>query len=119
MEKVPAILRHRYNYEFRIFRSGKSDLYIETEWLNRLPFPDERALGVHQARTRIVLAGSHRGRASTTDMTAIRTFLTLQLDYAIFIHNSDRWRGVPLGDSMKDYLATLERELRTSLNIQQ
>ncbi len=118
MEQAPLVLQHRYNYDFRTMRAEQSDVYVETEWLIRPPFGDEVSAGITKARTRIVLTGQHRGRASPTITGAVRTTLRLRLEYAVTFAGTEEWTAHPFGETMKAYVKRLENELKTVLNIQ-
>jgi len=118
LAKVPFVLQQRYNYDFRTTRAEQSDVYIETEWLIRPAFPDESAVGITKAKMRIILTGQHRGRASPTIASAIRTSLQLRFEYAVTFAGSEEWTAHPFGDTMRAYVKRLENELKTVLNIQ-
>lgn len=54
---------HRHHYEVSSQDTAYPQIRIDTNWRERTPFDDERALGVNRAESRLVITGRARGQS--------------------------------------------------------
>lgn len=87
--------------------------YLETAWKDRLPFEDEQEAGVVQAKSRIILEGRSRMRATGSATLKVKFKGENQLLY----QNGLNWEtGVEITPMCREYFKNLAGELKTEFS---
>lgn len=108
---VPAVLR-RSGYEI-IRADGPPQLYVETEWRVREPYPDEAARGVFRARMRVLVRGRSRGEMGTAEPLYA---VTLIVENWARIAGQEEWTRVPASPELVKLAEGLTREMVLELD---
>lgn len=108
-----AILNH---HDFKVDSNarGAARIYLETFWRPREIYPSERAAGVTDAETKIILQGRERTGAGTRSGRVLTTeFIAHD---RVRIGAAGDWVSRPPPEELEAYLETIADELRKELD---
>ena len=107
---VPVMQRHAYT--IRREELFPSRVYMETAWLARQPFADERALGVLGAETRLIIeAGPVRQGGRMAGLGAKRT-VWLVAENVVYMQPDGSRKRLANTPEFRAYVKALARDLR-------
>ncbi len=101
-------------YQFQVVRyESTTDLtHFETGWKPRFPFSDEIERGIEEARTRIFIQASPRGRsAGASDLSVVR----MEAENQVRLRGSQEWHHAPMSKMLREYLREFSDDLATEL----
>ncbi|MFQ5674413.1 MAG: hypothetical protein ACE5G1_00830 [bacterium] len=111
--ETDRILIRKYQYITQILEESPDRSYFESDWKDRLPFADEQAVGVVQAKSRIIMEGRSRLRATGGATLKVKFRGENQLLY----QNSNSWQiGGEVTPLCKDYFKDIANELKTEFS---
>lgn len=98
--------------QFTVFRADQPPApLIESEWRNQTPTADERALGVNEVQTRIIVRGRERNPEGS-----MRVFqFTYVMEILYKTADSTEWIQLPVTEEREDFANDLGQELKTLL----
>ena len=107
------ILVRKNQYIVQLIEESLDRSYLETAWKDRLPFEDEQAAGVIQAKSRIILEGRSRMRATGSATLKVKFKGENQLLY----QTGNIWEtGAEITPMCKEYFKNLAGELKTEFS---
>lgn len=108
-----AVLNH-HNFQIDNNAQGATRVYLETYWKPRDVYPSERAAGVTDAETRIILQGRERTSAATRSGRALMAEL-IAYD-RVRMGDSGEWVSGTVPDEYKEVLESIAEELKKELD---
>lgn len=115
LERQTRRILERYQYEIIRFDEG-AYTFVDTAWKPRPVLPDEQAMGIVAARTRILIRTRLRSRV--TDETLAVHRVTFSAENMVRIGDAD-WQYGVMTEDFKDYLDRIatqfESEFRTGI----
>lgn len=112
-EQAERILIRKHHYQIQIFDQSMDRSYFETAWKDRLLFDDEREAGVIQAKSRIILEGRARLRASVGSTLRVKFRGENQLLY----QTTGNWEtGSEIMPLCKEYFKEIANDLKTEFS---
>lgn len=113
IQRQTPVLLTRYGYEMNRQEGSSDGLYFETSWRERSLFEDEEAMGIKQARTRIII--TTRPRGSGTASAALHT-ITFVAENEVILAEEDGWTNSVMTDMTEQYLRGISREYSTEMS---
>ncbi len=113
-QKVPSLLEHRYGYDLFNITENPDLLLYQTDWKERILFPQEKNMGAINARTRLRVEARARGRASPTNTGARRGPVTITIENSLEIPE-EGWISAEPTDQFNDYINGIISDLRREL----
>lgn len=106
----------RFQYEIvRTENSGQMAFY-QTNWKYRIPFDDERAVGIVQARTRLTIRARPR-RVATTAGSSNLYMVRMEAENMVMFEDSEIWTVTPNTSEYVQYVRTLAKDLENELRM--
>ena len=112
-EQAERILIGKHQYQIQIFDQSSDRSYFETAWKDRLLFDDEREAGVKQAKSRIILEGRARLRASVGSTLRVKFKGENQLLYQ---KTGNGETGSEITPLCKEYFKEIANDLKTEFS---
>jgi hypothetical protein len=112
MERVARVLRL---FQFDILREDATPdlITIETHWRKRVPFDDERVLGITGAENRVIVTGRIR---TTSNFGAVYN-LAMSIDNRVTLGESPEWVETSATDMYRAFADSLTINLQRELQI--
>ncbi len=108
-EQVQRLLINKYHYVIAYADETNNRVYIETDWLDRLPFADERRMGVEQAKSRIIIEARTRGRTGEASRLSVK----FKGENMLFFADTGSWERGHMTKEARRYFKELADELKT------
>ena len=106
----------KYLYEIVRRERSSHQIYIESQWRTRLPFDDERGLGLSEARTRLIIRARPRRSGATAggmDLFTVRLIAENMVRSAI----DGDWERITPTDMFKAHIREVAEELDSEYNL--
>ena len=131
-EKTERILQ-KYQYQILRNEQSSSELYIETDWKDHLPYDDEQEQLIVASRTRIIIRARPRSttatqkgraeegasyedalRAEQEKETGIAGVNTAEFssEYMVQVEENPEWQRLKMSKSVQDHLKRIASELK-------
>ena len=107
-KETSNILTNRFSYQIVRTEETTDQIYFETNWQYRVPFEDEKILGIADARSRIKVNARPRIKFRQEEPWPV----TVICDNEVRLQNSQAWIEMPLTDMTMEYFRSIVRELR-------
>jgi hypothetical protein len=101
---------HQFDVERETRESG---LYIETRWLPRLPFEDERAMGIATAQSRLIIRANLRNTTELGELYAAN----LVVETRVQTRDSQEWSYAVATPRYREWAQKLADDLRRELDV--
>lgn len=121
-------------YQYVVVRNEKSgsEIYVETQWKDHLPFDDEQQERIVASRTRIILRARPRLRSSRRDVAVTDAAdetdvpripggaqsnvginkVEFIAEYMVQYEDNPEWQEIPMSKTVKDNLKRIADELK-------
>lgn len=111
MVKSAKVIR-QYLFEVKE-QTDPPNIYIETHWRDRTPFPDEQALGIQGAQTRLIVRARQRGTTPLGEVYAVN----LAIENRVRIMGTDGWSEASATREYRDWANRIADDFRRELNV--
>ena len=106
----------RFQYEIVRQENSAYMAFYETNWKYRLPFDDERAIGVVQARTRLTVRARPR-RVATTAGTSNLYMVKMEAENMVLFADNGAWNVTPNTEEYMKYVRNIAKDLENELRM--
>lgn len=111
LESKARLLFSRHQFEIERVQT-ESQLYLESNWRERLPFDDELAQGVETAMTRLILQGRPRSRVRDDFYTA-----KVILENRVRLQGSQVWEQITNTPEFERYARRVAEDFEKELSM--
>ncbi|GEM_PF-668858 len=109
-EKTLKLLQNRYQYNIIRREQTENEIYIETNYLYRSPFEDERRMGIVSARTRIIIRALPRTQYMAPGATEWVVRMTGESQ--VQVQGSEEWVTMPMTDQAYKYFEKIRSRIK-------
>jgi hypothetical protein len=89
------------------------NLYIETRWRDRAPFPDEQALGIRAAQNRIIVRGTLRSTNNLGELFSVN----MTIDNRVQLAGGVDWTEAAATPQYRQYALKITDDLKRELQV--
>lgn len=102
-----------YQYEIVRFEESNISKVWETAWKARVPFDDERSLGILDAQTKIIIQARPKSRSGASPV--YRVYINAQ--NMVRLEAGDEWIRIPNTKQYSAYIREMASTLRSELDM--
>jgi hypothetical protein len=107
---IRLVQLHQFDVEREARESG---IYIETRWRPRIPFDDERSLGINTAQSRVIVRANLR---NTTELGELYS-VSMVVETRVQTPGSQEWSYAIATSQYREWAQKLTDDLRRELDV--